>query len=304
MPLVTVILNLYNGETTLAAAIDTVLAQTFSAWELLIWDDCSTDGSAAVVQGYADSRIRYYRSETQVSLGQARQAAISQASGEWIAFLDQDDLWLPNKLELQLGMVRTRPEAGLIYGRAVRFYPSGRERDYDQTHEYRLLPEGDIFGDLFRHSCFIAMSSAMFRHSAIDAIGGIPASISIIPDYYLYTAVARRFPVAAVQPVVCRYRMHPDSTSHSSAIAMHQEALRLMDMWREDVPPDVLAKCKRHHSTQIALAEMRAPGSVLRGMRRMVVEGSVWSQLVRPFYFVFHIVRRNVVTAYWKKVGS
>ena len=102
MPLVTVIVNLYNGEATVAEAIDSVLAQTFSDWELLIWDDCSTDGSADIVHRYTDARIRYVRSDTWVSLGQARQAAIDLARGEWIAFLDQDDLWLPDKLERQL----------------------------------------------------------------------------------------------------------------------------------------------------------------------------------------------------------
>ena len=73
--------------------------------------------------------------------------------------------------------------AGLIYGRTVRFYPSGMERDYDQAHEFKLLPEGDIFTQLFTDSCFIAMSSAMFRRAAVEDIGGIPDAIQIIPDY-------------------------------------------------------------------------------------------------------------------------
>ena len=106
----------------------------------------------------------------------------------------------------------------------------------------------------------------MFRRSAIEAIGGIADAITIIPDYYLYTAIAHRFPAAAVQEVVCRYRMHDSNTSHTTAISVHQEALRLMDMWQNEVEPSVLAKCKRHHSTQIALAEMRTPGTFLPGI--------------------------------------
>ena len=175
---------------------------------------------------------------------QARQSAIDLAQGEWIAFIDQDDIWLPHKLERQLALASERPEAALIYGRTVRFYPNGTERDYDQAHEYANLPEGDIFAELFTNSCFIAMSSAMFRRSAIEAIGGIPGAITIIPDYYLYTAITRRFPAAAVQEVVCRYRMHDANTSQTTAIRVHEEALRLMDMWHNDVDPKVLAKCK------------------------------------------------------------
>ena len=128
-----------------------------------------------------------------------------EAKGDWIAFLDQDDLWLPRKLEEQLALASD--DVGLIYGRTIRFYPSGRERDYDHAHEYQLLPEGDIFALLFSQSCFIAMSSAVFRRSAIEAIGGIPAEIRIIPDYYLYVAVCRRYRARAVQQPVTRYRM-------------------------------------------------------------------------------------------------
>ena len=301
MTAVSVIVNVYNGRATLAEAIDSVVAQTFSDWELLVWDDCSGDGSGEVLRSYDDPRIRYFRSEVQISLGQARQAAIDMAAGEWVAFLDQDDLWLPQKLERQMARVRERPEAALVYGRAVRFYPNGAERDYDQAHEYSLLPEGDIFTSLFARSCYIAMSSAMFRRSALTAIGGVPDSIRIIPDYYLYTAVARRFPAAAVQEAVCRYRMHQESTSQRSAFAMHEEAIRLMGMWQGDVSPGILAKCMSHHSTQMALAEMGSSSTFLRGLRRLVSEGSLLSQLVRPFYYVFHRVRRNLVTPKWKR---
>ena len=304
MLLVTVIVNLYNGEATIAEAIESVLAQTFGDWELLIWDDCSNDGSAAIVQRYNDSRIRYVRSEMQVPLGQARQAAIELAQGEWIAFLDQDDLWVPNKLECQLALAREKPDAALIYGRTVRFYQNGAERDYDQAHEYALLPEGDIFTSLFTDSCYIAMSSAMFRRAAVGAIGGIPADIKIIPDYYVYAAVTRRFSAAAVQQVVCRYRMHAGSASQSHAVAVQLEALQLMELWREDVPADVLARCKRHHSTQLALAEMRSPATFFGGVRRLMADGSPVSQLLRPFYFVFHLVRRKFVPPYWKRLGT
>ena len=206
MPLVSVVMNVRNGASTLREALDSVLSQTFNDWEVIVWDDRSTDDSARTVTDYDDSRIRYFLSPSETSLGRARDEAIRHARGEWIAFLDQDDLWMPRKLEMQIALAD--PKTGIIYGRTVRFYSTGLERDYDQTHEFHPLPEGDIFTQLFTKGCFIAMSSAVFRRSAIEEIGGIPDQISIIPDYYLYAAVTRRHPVRAVQQVVCRYRMH------------------------------------------------------------------------------------------------
>lgn len=303
MPRVSVIINVRNGAATLAEAIDSVLAQTLDDWELIVWDDCSTDGGADIVASYCDTRSRYFRSDKLVPLGQARQHAIELARGDWVAFLDQDDIWMPHKLERQMAAVRDASDVGLVYGRTVRFYPSGMERDYDQAHEYAYLPEGDIFAELFTNSCFIAMSSAVFRRSAIQEIGGIPESISIIPDYYLYTAIARRFRVAAVQEVVCRYRMHSGNASRVTAIKVHEEALRLMDMWQCAVDPEILARCKQRHSTAIALAEMREPRTLFPGIWRLLRDGSVLSQLLRPFYFIFHLVRRNVRPPLWKTFG-
>jgi glycosyltransferase involved in cell wall biosynthesis len=301
MPAVTVIVNLFNGRDTLAETIASVIAQTFSDWELLVWDDGSTDRSAEILNQFTDARIRYFRSEAQLPLGQARQRAIDMATGKWVAFLDQDDLWLPGKLERQLALDRAKPEAALIYGRTVRFYPNCSKRDYDQAHEYAPLPEGDIFTSLFTDSCYIAMSSAMFRRSAIEEIGGIPEAIGIIPDYYLYLEVSRRHPAAAVQEVVCRYRMHGGSTSHTSAAAVQEEAFRLMDMYSDAVDPALLERCKRRHSTELALAEMRSRQTFFGGLRRLFRDGSPGTQLLRPFYFVFHLARRHLVTPHWKR---
>ncbi len=314
MPLVSVIMNIRNGASTLREALDSVMAQTFTDWELIVWDDCSTDHSAGIVAEYRDPRVRYFLSPEDTSLGKARDNAIRQARGEWLAFLDQDDIWMPRKLELQMALENSHPSkrslggppqtTGIIYGRTVRFYPNGMERDYDQAHEFKPLPEGDIFTQLFTTGCFVAMSSAVFRHSAIEEIGGIPEKVAIIPDYYLYAAVARRHSVRAVQEVVCRYRMHSANMSRLTAIAMHQEVLWLVDHWADSLDPRTVARCRKRHSTAIALEEMRRANTVVHGLVRLVTEGSVTSQLKRPFMFAFHILRRNVLSPCWKASGD
>jgi glycosyltransferase involved in cell wall biosynthesis len=314
MPLVSVIMNVRNGASTLREALDSVMGQTFSNWELIVWDDRSSDDTAEVVAEYSDPRIRYFLSPDESSLGKARDNAIRQARGEWLAFLDQDDIWMPRKLEMQMAIANSQPskgslggapqDAGIIYGRTVRFYPNGSERDYDQTHEFKPLPEGNIFAQLFTKGCFIAMSSSVFRCSAIAELAGIPQEITLIPDYYLYAAVARRHPVRAVQKVVCRYRMHGANTSQLAAIAMHREALWLVNHWADSLDPGTVALCRKRHSTAIALAEMRSVNTAFRGVRRLLTDGSLNSQFKRPFMFALHVVRRNVMSPYWKASGE
>lgn len=302
MPLVTAIINVKNGAATLREAIESVLAQTFSDWELIVWDDRSTDASASVIAEFKDPRIRYCLAPEDVPLGRARNDAIHAAIGEWVAFLDQDDIWLPHKLEKQVALAEEG--VGLVYGRTIRFYPDGWQRDYDHAHEYKLLPEGDLFKLLFTKSCFIAMSSAMFRRSALETIGGIPEAIRIIPDYYLYVAVARRYAVRAVQEVVARYRMHSDSMSHTVALEMHREVLWLIAKWAAELDADTVALSYRRHHTAIALEEMRRGETFLPGLKRLVTRGSVASQAERPFAFAFHVLRRSLKPPYWQSIGK
>src|SRR5208283_1332325 len=259
MPLVSVIINIRNGSNYVREAMDCVMAQTFADWELIVWDDCSTDDTACIVAEYKDPRIRYFLSPEETPLGQARANAIRQATGEWLAFLDQDDLWTATKLEKQMALADER--AGIIYGRTVLFWPTGRKREYDQAHEFTLLPEGDIFSELFRSACFIAMSSAMLRRSAVEEVGAIPEYIEMAPDYYLYIAIARGYPARAVQEVVCWYRMHGSNLSQESRRKVHQEVLVMIDQWAECLDPRIAAYRRRTHATALALEEMRSLAS-------------------------------------------
>src|SRR5574337_499452 len=100
-PSVSVIMNCLNSSKYLREAIDSVYAQTYKDWEIIFWDNASIDNSAEIAKGY-DSKLRYFRSEETVILGKVRNYAIEKARGEFIAFLDCDDLWLANKLERQI----------------------------------------------------------------------------------------------------------------------------------------------------------------------------------------------------------
>ena len=98
-PLVSVIMNCYNGEMYLREALDSVLSQTYTNWELIFWDNQSSDKSETIFLSYDDSRLIYFYAPQHTNLGKARTLAIEKTRGQWIAFLDVDDLWFPEKLD-------------------------------------------------------------------------------------------------------------------------------------------------------------------------------------------------------------
>ena len=297
MPRVSVIMNVRNGASFLREALDSVVAQTFQDWELIVWDDRSTDDSSKIVAEYRDPRIRYFLSPQDTPLGEARNNAIRQATGEWLAFLDQDDIWLPRKLQRQMALADDR--TGIVYGRAIQFYPSGKERDYDYAHEFQPLPEGDIFSRLFTEACFIAMSSTMLRRAAVEEVGPIPEAIQTVADYYLYVAVARKYSARAVQGAVCRYRMHAGSMSQTNRSRLYQEPLWIIDQWADCLDPRIVAYRRMTYSTALALEEMRSLKTIRSGLARMLTDGSVIWLMSRPWVRAGRGIRRKLRRPYW-----
>lgn len=105
-PLVSVIMPCYNCESYIRETIDSVLAQTYTNWELIIVDDCSTDNTAKIIASYQDERIHYKRNTQNLRAALTRNEALKVAKGKYIAFLDSDDLWLPEKLEKQIAFMQ------------------------------------------------------------------------------------------------------------------------------------------------------------------------------------------------------
>lgn len=299
-PRVSVIVNVRNGAASLHEALESVFAQTFTDWELICWDDRSTDESAQIISRYTRDRVRYFLSPDETPLGQARDAAIREAQGEWLAFLDQDDIWLPDKLQKQIALVDGDPGVGIVYGRTVMFSAHGAQRDFDHRHEFQPLPEGNIFERLFIDSCFISMSSSVLRRSAVEEIGRIPNYIRVVPDYYLFVAVARHYQARAVQEVVCRYRLHDTSMSASNRIRMHEEALMVVESWAHCLNPRLLDRRRKVHSTVIAVEEIRHTATAGKGLARLFTGGSIGYLLSRPFAKAFRFIRRIVQRPFWQ----
>ena len=124
-PLVSIIVNCYNGEKYLQGAINSIYAQSYQNWEIIFWDNNSNDSSAEIALS-CDKKLRYYKSQSTTPLGKARTQAVSKAKGEYLAFLDCDDLWHEKKLEKQVDKIINSQDVGLVCCKANFISESGK----------------------------------------------------------------------------------------------------------------------------------------------------------------------------------
>lgn len=203
---ISILMNCYNGEKYLRQAIESVIAQDYTDWELIFWDNQSTDQSAAIAKSYNDDRIKYYYAPTHEPLHRARIAAFEKAQCPWIGFLDTDDYWLPGKLTAQMQIVNDagarREEVVLVYGRS-------RQRQELEACEIDVepLPGGRIYSSLLKWN-FISLPTVIVRREGILGAGGIHPFIRLAGDYYLWLKIARKYPVHCSNEVLAVYRIH------------------------------------------------------------------------------------------------
>src|SRR5580658_3748576 len=303
-PFFSIIMNVYNGEPYLRAAIDSILAQTFTDWELIIWDDQSQDSSAAICTSYTDPRIHYILADKHVPVSIARERAIELAHAPWLAFLDQDDLWLPHKLSAQAEMIRadTGGTIGLIYGRTDSFDLNGRHRPFDRWHGTRQLPDGDIFARLLERPSFIALSSVVLRRDTVDALGPMPKHVRYCPDYYLCVEVARRTRAGCLQELCCLYRVHATNMSRQFHGAIHAEAIEIISHAASPEQAAIVRRRRLVHRTWIGVDEIVTGKGWWRGVRHITTQGSVLYLAGRPMLLLGRKILNFVASRRWKYV--
>ena len=140
--LVSIIMNCYNSEQYLKEAIDSIYSQTYQNWEIIFWDNASTDNSSNIANSY-DNRVKYYLALETVSLGKARNFALEKVSGEYIAFLDCDDVYSPDKLQKQVKLMHNKNYA-MCYGSVIIINERGKEIKRDIVKN----KSGNIFSNL------------------------------------------------------------------------------------------------------------------------------------------------------------
>jgi len=203
-PRVSVIIPVYNQAAFLKEAIDSILAQTWKGFELIVVDDGSTDGSGDIARSYG-ARVRVFR-KTNGGGASAMNLGIREARGEWIAPLSSDDLWEPNKLEAQLREAAAHPEAGLLYTDYITFDLEGRVLGHIDCAPRGNARQNRIY---FLRGCYINGSTVLIRRSVLDAVGLYDETERYAPDYDLWLRITAKFPARHVALPLVRYRIHP-----------------------------------------------------------------------------------------------
>lgn len=218
-PLVSVIMNCYNSSEYLREAIDSVFSQTYKNWEIIFWDNQSTDQSAEIFKSYSDERCKYFYAPEHTLLGEARNLAVAKAKGEWLAFLDCDDIWFPEKLIRQVEIINEEgSDLGLVYGKAeILVTEEGKQKSFGKKmkhHKSTNLPEGHIFSKLLL-SNFIPFVSGLVRKEFFSNIGGINPSYKVAEDYDMFLKICFSSKVRALHQSCCAYRVHGNNITHS-----------------------------------------------------------------------------------------
>jgi len=215
MPLISVCLAVYNGEATLREALDSVRRQTFTDFELVVLDDGSSDGSAEIALEYGARLIR----QANAGLGAGRKRLVEEASGEWIAFLDHDDVWVDDKLEKQVALLG--PDVALVHSDCWYEYDDGRVVARDLAS-----PSSERPFDHILPSNIVIASSALFSRSKMLAAGNFIAETVRCSDWYGWFILAPhgRFMHLAEKQV--RYKVL--ATSLANAGLRFQEAKRFL----------------------------------------------------------------------------
>ena len=225
MPTVSVIINCLNGAKYLREAMDSLFNQTYTDWEVVFWDNASTDESAEIATSYGE-KVRYFRSETTASLGFARNLAFAQARGDYIAILDADDIWLPLKLERQIPLFLADPTLGMTYHDSIYF---GENGDRHRLFQIVQPKRGHSFGDLLTKN-FISSETMVFRKTALENLDYLfDASLGKVMDYDLCLRVAYTHGLDYVEEPLSKWRMHSESWSNSDSVSTSQELTVLIE---------------------------------------------------------------------------
>lgn len=222
-PLVSVIMPVYNAERYLSEAVESILSQTFPDFELIVIDDCSTDGSLAILKSFAerDARVRLLANAQNLGITPTLNRGIQAARGEFIARMDADDISLPERLEKQAAFLQANPTIGLISGNAEAIDVEGAATDED----FSLIVEPGYIKWLLHFTCPITHPAVMGRKALFKQAGGYDPEILYAEDYDLWQRMNQFTQLSNLPDVLIKKRAHAQTigvTRRETMIRSHR----------------------------------------------------------------------------------
>ncbi|MDO9372322.1 MAG: glycosyltransferase [Gammaproteobacteria bacterium] len=296
-PLVSVIMNCFNGEQYLQEAIDSIYAQDYSHWEIVFYDNASTDRSAEIARR-CDKRLCYFRSNATIPLGAARNEAIARAHGELVAFLDTDDRWLPAKLSTQVDVFLQHADVDFVYSNFY-FLPSPGDHRY--LGYSKPQPHGRVFRSFLRHYP-VNLQTVMLRLSALERLSTLfDPSLNMSEEYDLFMRLLHSSNAHYVDAPLAVYRIHSGMASIKFADKYPEEYRYILNKLRDLEPffDRTYAAELRYLGAKIgywqAVAEMQKDNAL---KARQALGPHKW---VSPLFFAIYCATYLPVV-FWRKL--
>ena len=213
---VSVIITSYNYEQYIKEAIESVLNQTYSDFELIVIDDCSTDNSVNVIKQFNDERIKFIQNEQNIGLKGSMQRAISICTGDWIAFLESDDTWFPETLEKRLEYAEKYTQVGIIFNDVLEFgdekWLLAVKKNFERVRKIlnkKTFPK-NIFYDINLHNLILTFSSVMIKRELFENLN-FETPIDSLLDWWIYIHIAYNTDAYYMKEKLTKWRQHRQS---------------------------------------------------------------------------------------------
>lgn len=282
MPTISVIIPVYNGETTIRETIESVLNQTFTDFELIVIDDGSTDSTWEAIAQISDPRIQAF-SYPNCGSNASRNRGLEKSSGTYISFIDADDLWTPDKLESQYRTLQDCPEAGLAYSWTDCIDESSQFLRPDS----RATFSGDVFAPMLLAHFLSNGSNPLIRRQVFQKLGNFDETLKFAEEWEMYLRVARHYPFVVVPKPQILYRQSANSMSMNVA-QMEASAI------------DVIEKTFAQAPEALQYLKPRSLGNIYKYLTVKALEGTSARQRgISGFRFYLNALRndRNLLTA-------
>ncbi|MEW5806019.1 MAG: glycosyltransferase [Acidobacteriota bacterium] len=284
MPGVSVIVPTYNYARFLDPCLESIFAQTYGDFEVIVVDDGSTDDTVEVLRKYED-RIRYIYQEN-MGLSAARNTGIKVSTGKYLAFLDSDDIWLPLKLEAQLRVISEDSDVGIVFSDARAF--DGKNVLRESILKEERICTGHCFRRLFMGN-FLVMPTVMIRKKCLDEVGLFDETLTAVEDYDLWLRISAHYKIGYVDMMLAMYRVHPSNMSRDYCRLLDNEIRvirKIVELFPERAR-DLGGRVHRRFNslyTQYGLELVRKGdvGQAMRSFMNAIIE-QPWR--VRPYYY-------------------